>query len=520
MPNYYLGYDCGTMGTKVAIYADDSTMIAEAYRPHEINHPRPGWAEMEPDQFYRVVSEGIRECMQKSGIEPGSIRGISCSGVICGFLPIDDQWREVGPYILFLDGRAKEEARAVSELPDQPWIEESGNMGIGAYMPPMFMKWQLKHEQERMKAAKKVVSAAQFVMGRLGGMSAKDAFIDWAHMSGWVIGFDARKRDWSEKQMQLLDIPFDMLPQVRKPWEVVGTLCAREADRLGLREGIPLVAGAGDIMQSNLGSAVIDPGMCSDVAGTASIFTFVVPDFKRQVTEKEVIINAMPTLPNQYMYWSFIPAGGFSLRWFRDQVMQRKNDEEFYEEMNALAAQTPMGAEFSLFFPFLQGRSAPAWPEASAAWIGLYGSNNAGTLWRSMLESIAFEYLSYVEILESVGINLKQVVGTGGGSKGVFWNQIKADILNAPYTTLKRTEGAVMGNALLAAHGVGDFKDLRGKINEWVNVKETLKPIEKNNRVYRRIFEMRQEILNGPLRQVFRKLADMHASITLPGGAV
>jgi xylulokinase len=199
--------------------------------------------------------------------------------------------------------------------------------------------------------------------------------------------------------------------------------------------------------------------------------------------------------------------------------MQRKNDEGFFEEMNALAAKTPIGAEFSLFFPFLQGRSAPAWPEASAAWIGLYGSNNAGTLWRSMLESIAFEYFTYVEILESVGIELKQVIGTGGGSKGRFWNQIKADILDAPYTTLKRTEGAVMGNALLAAHGVGDFKDLRGKIREWVKEKETFTPIEKNTRAYRKIFQTRQNILNGPMREVFRLLADMHDSIEVPAPA-
>ncbi len=511
MARYYIGYDCGTMGTKVAIYADDSTLITEAYRPHEILYPKPGWAEMQPDQFYRVVAEGIKECLQNSRLDPKEVRGISCSGVICGFLPIDQNWNPVGPYIPFLDGRAKEEARFVAEELEPIWAEESGNADIGSYMPPMFCKWLLNNNPDFRKKARKLVTAAHYVMGRLGGMAAKDAFIDWAHMSGWVIGFDAHKRDWSARQMKALDIPFELLPQVKKPWEVVGELCRREAQSLGLREGTPLVAGAGDIMQSNLGSGIVDTQTCSDVAGTASIFTFTVKDFTREVTDKKVIINAMSTLDDQYMYWSFIPAGGLSLRWFRDDLINDKGNEGFYDQMNKLAEKSPIGAEYSFFFPFLQGRSSPAWPNASAAWLGLHGSNNRGTLWRSILESIAFEYLSYSEILRSVGVVLKSVVGTGGGSKGRFWNQMKADILNAPYSTLQRTEGAVLGNALLAAYGVGDIKDLKKTVRQWVKSKETFQPVPENNKAYRRIYEVRQEILNGPLRQIFDKIAELHA---------
>ncbi|MGQ9615368.1 MAG: xylulokinase [Spirochaetota bacterium] len=510
MAKYYIGYDCGTMGTKVAVYSEDSTLIAESYRPHEIKYPRPGWAEMEANQFYRVVADGIKECISKSKINPKEVRGISCSGIICGFVPIDEKWEPVGPYIPYLDGRAKEEVILVRDKCEPIWEDESGNADIGTYMPPMILKWLLRNEKQSMSGAKKVVSAAHYVMGKLGGLKAKEAFIDWAHMSGWVIGFDAHRRNWSEKQMEILDIPFEILPEVKKPWDIVGSLTRVEAEKIGLVEGIPLIAGAGDIMQSNLGSGVFEIGMCSDVAGTASIFTFVVRNFEKEITEKKVMINAMATLDDQYMYWSFIPAGGLSLRWFRDNVIMKNNDEGFYEEMNRLAEKTPIGAEFSLFFPFLQGRSSPAWPNASAAWLGLYGSNNRATLWRSILESIAFEYLYYVNILRSVGIKLKRVVGTGGGSKGKFWNQIKADVLDAPYITLERPEGAVLGNALLAAYGVGDIKDLRKTVNEWVKVKDIFNPNKANNEIYKEIYRVRDEILNGPLFQIFEKIAELH----------
>jgi xylulokinase len=310
--------------------------------------------------------------------------------------------------------------------------------------------------------------------------------------------------------MKLLGIPYEILPKVKKPWDVVGALSATEAARLGLRAGIPLVAGAGDLMQSNLGSAIVDTNMCADVAGTASIFTFTVKDFRREVTDKKVIINAMSTLDDQYMYWGFIPAGGLSLRWFRDEISHEKGNEDYYLALDQEAMKSPLGSEFTLFFPFLQGRSSPAWPNASATWLGMHGSNNRGTLWRSMLESIAFEYLSYTEILRSVNINLKRIVGTGGGSKGKFWNQMKADVLNAPYVTLERTEGAVLANALLAAYGVGDITDLKKTASDWVKVKETITPIARNTEAYEKIYAIRRELLNGPLRQIFDRLADLH----------
>ena len=236
MTKYYIGYDCGTTGTKVAIYSDDSTLVAEAYRPHVIDYPKPGWAEMDPEQFYRVVKEGINECVRKSKIDPLKVSGISCSGIICGFLPIDKDWNPVGPYICYLDGRAKEEARYVKENLEPVWAEESGNADIGSYMPPIFLKWLINNRKDFLRKTSKVVTAAHYVMGKFAGLTARDAFIDWAHMSGWVIGFDAHNRKWSERQMDILGIPYDLLPEVTKPWDVVGTLTKSEeaAEFLGI----------------------------------------------------------------------------------------------------------------------------------------------------------------------------------------------------------------------------------------------------------------------------------------------
>jgi len=333
MTQYYIGFDNGTMGTKIAVYSIDGVLISEAYREHEIKYPRPGWAEMDPGQFYKVVTDGISECMKKSKINPANVRGISCSGIICGIVPIDDNWNPVGPYVPFLDGRAQEEAEYIRKNAEPVWAEEAGNSEVSAYMPPLVLKWFMNKEKDVFKKIRKTVSAAQYVLGRLGELKAEDAFIDWGHLSGWVIGFDAKKKNWSEKQMKELGLPYDILPKVVKPWQVVGTLSKREAEKIGLVEGIPLIAGSGDIMQSNLGSGVVENGSCSDVAGTASIFTILSDIFSKKISETKMLNTGFGTLDNQYTYWGFIPAGGLSLRWFRDEILREKGNDNSYKAL-------------------------------------------------------------------------------------------------------------------------------------------------------------------------------------------
>jgi xylulokinase len=512
---YYIGYDCGTMGTKVAVYTIDGELVADAYREHVILYPKPGWAEMEAEQFYRVVADGIKECIKTGNVDPNEIGGISCSGIICGIVPIDENWKPLGPYIPYLDGRAQKEVRDLEGV-DPLWAEESGNAEPAAYQPPIIMKWMLANQADVRKEGKKVVGAAHYVMGKLGGLKAKDAFVDWAHQSGWIIGFDARKRDWSSKQIDLLGLPYEMLPRVVKPWEVVGELCAEEAAKLGLKPGVPLVAGAGDIMQSCLGCGLTEVGMSSDVAGTASIAAFALGDVSDAITQTKVLVNAMNTFEDQYLPWAFIPAGGLSLRWYRDEILKKPGMDEVYQELDKLAEKVPAGSDYAMFFPFLQGRSSPFWATASGTWLGLRGSNQAGHMWRSMLESIAFEYFYWTDVLRGAGFEVNQMIGAGGGSRSPLWNQIKADMMNLEYLIPSQSEGAVLGNALLAAYGVGAIKDMKETIKEWVTFKDTFKPRAEVTGFYGKMAQKRTEILNGPLLDCFNRIQSLHDDLVPP----
>ncbi|MCB2188975.1 MAG: carbohydrate kinase [Deltaproteobacteria bacterium] len=506
MSSHFIGFDCGTQGTKVAIYSEDSTLVAEAFREHRITYPKPGWAEMDPEQFYQVVCQGIAECLAKAKIDPASVKGISCSGIICGLVPIDQDWNPQGPYIPYLDGRSCDEAARISREVEPLWQSESGNVEVGPFMPPVMLTWLMAHQPELVARSRKFVTNSQFVMGKLGGLTAGEAYMDWGNLSGWIIGYDAARRDWSDRQLDLLGLPRELLPPVVDPASVVGTLSPAGARDTGLPVGIPLVAGSGDIMQANLGCGVLAPGQSSDVAGTASIFTVNVAEIHPGITPVPGVIYSMGTLAGQYLYWGYIRAGGLSLGWLKEEVMRQGGEEGFFRAMDELAAAAPLGSLASLFYPFLQGGDASL-PGASAAWLGLTGASGAGSMWRSMLEGICFEYLGWVQMFRQQGIAISEVIGTGGGSKSPLWNQIKADMLGADYVTLQRAEGSVLGDALLAAHGVGAIPDLAAAAGCWAAAQDRYCPRPAEGAAYQKVYQARQRILEGPLRQIFTELA-------------
>ncbi|MGE4276687.1 MAG: FGGY-family carbohydrate kinase, partial [Lawsonibacter sp.] len=362
------------------------------------------------------------------------------------------------------------------------------------------------------KRGAKILNNGPYVLSRLANLNAEDAFIDWATLSGWLIGYDAVQKTWSEAQMKNLEIPMNLLPKIVKPWDIVGTLCEEEAGLTGLPVGIPIVAGAGDTMQSNLGCGLVEAGMAADVAGTAAMFTIMVDGINKNLSSNSDLLFSIGTLPDTYFYWGYIRTGGLSLRWFRDNICDRVDDNTFYDEIQALAEKVPAGSNGTLFFPYLQGGTG-ALEGASGCFLNMTSSTERGELWRAVLESIAYEYLSLTNSLRDNGIHVDKIIITEGGSKSHLWNQIKSDVLNAQVLTLNRKEGAVMSNIALAAYAVGDIQDLKESVSQWIEAKDTYTPNPSNTKLYQTVFAIQQTLLKETMCDAFSSLNKLRNQI-------
>ncbi len=505
MNSYYIAFDCGTMGTKTALYGQDSSLIASAYRENPIQFPRPGWAELDVNAFLKAVREGIAQCLAESKVTPSEIRGITGSGIICGIVGIDKDWNAVTPFIPYLDNRAAAEAAQVRAKGQNPWLKESGNSTVDEFQPPLILRWLLAQPQYAGKFVK-VVNNCPYVLGKLAGLKADQAFLDWGTLSGWLIGYDTKKKDWSPRQLEVLELDRDLLPEICAPWKVVGYLCPQEAELLGLPAGIPIAAGSGDVMQSMLGAGVTDPGSCVDIAGTAAIFAVSLKDPIEAVSQVPGYYYALGTLEDTAFYWTMIRAGGLSLRWFRDSVALRPGDGAFYGQIDQEAQSVPAGCGGTLFYPYLQG-AGPDLPGASGAFLGLRGGADRKTLWRAILESIAFEYDRVIRFYRSKGMAVTSMVGTEGGSRSDLWCKIKCDLTGVPYRVLQRTEGGLMASAALAAHAVGNLPDLKGSLDQWIQVRRSWSPDGPAHQLYQSLEDLREQLLGSSMAQIFRDLS-------------
>lgn len=491
--SYLIGVDLGTMGTKAAIFDTEGNLVALAFEESKLLYPKPGWVEQEPEDFYLSSVRTIKECLEKSGVNPGEVAALAFDGQMAGIGTIDAQWQTPTVYDSWLDTRCKPYIDRMREHQDLI-IEKSGGPPTYSHGPKIL--WWKHEEPEAFSRIHKFVVPGCYVAGRMAGLKGEDAFIDYTYIHFSCLS-DTREARWSEELCHLFNIPMEKLPRIVKPWEIIGQLTAEAAESCGLLAGTPIAAGCGDQAAGMLGAAMVEAGMVFDVAGTASVFSICVDRYTPDLEHKTLFSGRL--VPEDLWYaLAYINGGGLNLRWFRDQLAKEekakaeREGENAYAMLDAAAASVPPGSDSLLFLPHLGGRVTPSDPDLRGLWLGFTWSHRKEHLYRSLLEGVAYEYAYYLDIEKSLFPNLefKEARVIGGGSKSDLWNQIKADVLGIPYVQLNRQEYAVLGSAIVAGYAVGLFDDLKATAKGFVEPISRLEPRPEHHAYYRPLVDL------------------------------
>ena len=509
---YYIGFDAGTQSVKVAVYDEDMKCVSQHVNPTVLRYPNPGWVEMDADGYLDAVAKGLKQCgedMRKKGLPVENIRSIFGDGIILGITGVNKDGQAITPYINYLDSRTKEDAEALAQTPRSIWAEETGNPEPSCMFPALFARWLMKNSSAFQKDGCKFMHNAPYILSRLAGLKAEDAFIDWGTLSGWGLGYNVIKKEWSQKQLEILQLPEKYLPRVVKPWDIIGHLTKEWAEKTGLPEGIPICAGAGDTMQSMIGCGVTEVNAAADVAGTCAMFCIATDGIKPELSKPgmNLIFNS-GTLENTYFYWGFIRTGGLALRWFRDNICGRVGEGDYFDVLNEAAESVPAGCGGVLFLPYLTGGIGEL-SEATGGFLNMTMDTDQAVLWRSVLEAIGYDYIGVTDLYRKAGLSLERITVTEGGSRSALWNQIKADMMGSSVITLKTAEGAVMTNAAAAAYAVGDVTDLKQVFERNLDIRREFAPRAEKTEFYRKMYQMRKSLMSDHMKQVFSALHKM-----------
>ncbi|MDQ7843530.1 MAG: FGGY family carbohydrate kinase [Armatimonadota bacterium] len=491
---YLCGVDVGTTATKAVLIDDHGTVLAEAAEPSHLIQPAPGHVEQDLEEMLGETARAVRRCVQEAAVRPADVAAIGFDGQMAGIALIDERFRPVAPYDSWLDTRC---GRCVAEMGEAAEQIIALTGGPPSYTHGPKILWWQRERPEVFARTAKVIMPAGYIAGALCGLEAAEAFIDPTYLHFSCFG-DPQAGRWSAELLSRFGLPEDKFPRIVQPWAVVGRLTASGASSLGLAEGTPVVAGAGDQAAAMLGAGILRPGIVYDAAGTASVFAPCVPRFSPDLRHRTLLTARL--VPEGLWYViGYINGGGLNLRWFRDLLRAGGETTWGYETLDDRAAGVPPGADGLLFVPHLGGRVCPNRPDLRGAWVGLTWAHGIPHLYRALLEAVAYEYAIYLSVARHLvpELRFEEVRVVGGGAKSALWNQVKADVLQLPYVRLNRTEAAALGTAILAGYGVGIFDDLNDAVSRFTWPEARFTPDPERAAPYRRAAALYESLVAG-----------------------
>ncbi len=489
---YLIGVDLGTTGTKAAIFDTEGNLIADAYEESRLYCPQPGCVEQSPDEIYGSAVRTIRECLEKSRVDPARVAALAFDGQMAGIGTVDENWDTPTHYDSWLDVRCRAYIEQLQAEADRIIALTGGPPSISHGAKILW--WMHEHPEVFRRVAKFVVPGG-YVAGRMAGLRGEDAFMDRTYLHFTCFSDTAAGR-WSDELLERFEVPKEKLPRIVDPWEIVGHVTAEAARETGLKEGTPIAAGCGDQAAGMLGAAMVYPGMVFDVAGTASVFAVCLDQFVPDRQHRTMFVAHL-AVPGLYYALAYINGGGMNLRWFRDELAPHEKAEAkqhsggFYEWFDQKAEAIPPGSDRLLFLPHLGGRVCPSEPNLRGVFFGLNWSHTKAHLYRAMLEGVAYEYAYYQQVVRGLlpDLEFTETRVIGGGARSHIWNQIKADVLNIPYVTLNREEFAVLGSAILAGYAVGVWEDMTKVAQSFVAPASRIEPRPEVHQSYRPFVE-------------------------------
>lgn len=442
----FIGIDIGTQGTKAVLCDRNGGVIGEAFSPSVLYRPDEDTVYENPENIFSSVITVISELTARAGANSRRICAIGMDAQMAGIMGIDRDFKVSIPLDSWLDGRCAEYTEFLKTEAGDEALESSGGQYIHAHAPKILW-WKHKQPQAYENTAK-FIEPNCYVAGRLCGLSADDAFMDYTFLHFNVFS-DNRNCRFRQDLLSHFGVSAEKMPRILPPETVIGTVTAQFAAQCGLPEGVQVIAGCGDTAASSLGAGITQPGLAYDVAGTASVFACCTDSFIPDTAHKTLLFSRS-VCKNLFLPLSYINGGGLCLKWFSD-ITGRS-----LQELDAQAAQKDEKSA-PIFIPHLSGRTFPLDNRVSGAFLGFNQRTDAGELYKAILEAIAFEYKNDYDILRRTGcVNVRPtVIGVGGGAKSAVFSQIKADVLGLPYVTPQKTDSAPVAMALLAAHAVG-----------------------------------------------------------------
>ena len=448
-PKYILALDQGTTSSRAIVFDREGRIRSSASLEFEQIYPRPGWVEHDPEAIWRSQIETARAAIADAKIAADEIAAIG----ITNQRETTVAWeRGTGrPIHNAIVWQCRRTADICNDLKSKGLADEfhaKTGLVVDAYFSGTKVKWLL----DRVDGARAIAAKGGICFGtidswllyRLTGQHATD----YSNASRTLM-YNIHNLRWDEDLLRYLDVPVEVLPDVRPTSNIFGTT------RLFGPE-IPVAALCGDQQSALFGQAAFAPGECKNTYGTGCFA--LMNTGEKPVRSKHGLLTTIAWGRGgtvEYALEGSVFIGGAVIQWLRDELKLISTAAE----SESVAEQVPDTAGVYLV-PAFVGLGAPYWDmQARGVLTGLTRGSGRAHIVRAALESISFQTADVMSSMENdLNCSIPSLKVDGGASNNNLLLQHQADVLGIPVVRGQVTETTALGAAFLAGLAVGLWK--------------------------------------------------------------
>ena len=483
MKKYILAIDQGTTSTRVCVFDQDGSLVAQAQKEFPQIFPKPGWVEHNPKDIWNTTLFTLSAAIEK--IDKKQIAGIGITNQRETVVVWDRKTNEpVMNAIVWQCRRTQDFCEQLKKKKLAKKIQTKTGLVIDPYFSGTKINWILRNTKGVKERAKRKELAAgtidSFLLWNLTGGNAHCT--DVSNASRTML-MNLKTLQWDKDLLKIFQIPEGLLPTIKPSQSQFGV-----TKGLGvIPDGIPIAGILGDQQAALFGQGCFDQGQAKCTFGTGS-FILLNTGPKIKYSKNKLLTTVAWQINKQKPVYA-LEGGAFicgaAVQWLRDGLGLIKHSNE----IEALAQQVK-SSEGVEFVPALTGLGAPHWKsDARGIITGLTRGSTKSHIARATLEAMA---LQNVEILEAMQkdakIKLKSLKVDGGAASNSLLMQLQADYLGAEVLRPAIFETTALGAALIAGLGVGVWSHQ----NELLNVlkKDRSFSVEMNSKQKKARFDL------------------------------
>ena len=508
-PTWFLGIDLGTGSCKSVVIDDKAMILGFGVGEYAAGGAHNRWQEQNPRELLQAAITSVRQSIAEAGVDSDHCAGLSIGGALHSIMALDRKGEPLTGVFTWADGRAVDQAEAIRRQPlAQKLYQQTGCPAHGMY-PLYKIMWLRDNEPEVFRKAWRYVTAKEYVYSRLTG----EYLVDYCLAAGSGL-LNTHLLSWEPQCLDAAGINENQLSPPVSPLTVHRGLDSDIAGQLGIRQDVPVVLGSSDAANSNIGAGAVLPWQATCMIGTSGAYRVLCP---QPILDRQARSWCYAVDERHWLVGGAINNGGVALSWLRDclnQAFSRSAAQALsFEDVLTLARQAPAGSGGIICLPLFAGERSPHWNlNARATFFGMSLGHNAAHLSRALVEGVAFRFKSLSDVLTEVGVEVKQIIASGGFTQSDFWLQVVTDVLNREMIVPSWGETSGLGAAFWAMLGTGSVAGLE-QLTDFVQPERSCRPRQEKTDLYQKIYPLYQRLYRS-LSENFAEIARLQQEVT------